>query len=109
MSINYKAVAMFGFKFKKAREYYDFLDKNTNIKELAGVNDIDEIDDIKEFVKENISPLTITPISMFETQEVIVGFHVQIGEAMDKYQEMWDKLFPNVVDKPCTFLEVVTS
>ena len=49
------------------------------------------------------------PISMFETQEVIVGFHVQIGEAMDKYQEMWDKLFPNVVDKPCTFLEVVTS
>jgi hypothetical protein len=109
MSVNYKAIAMFGIRFQKGKQYYEFLDKNTKIKELAGVSDIDNIEDIKEFVKDNFSPLTITPVSMFETQEAILGFHVKIGETMNKYQEMWDNLFPNSFEKPSTFLEVITN
>lgn len=101
MGISYLPVAKFGLRFKKNRELLDFLVAHSS-------PDFEDADDIREKVSEMYEHLMITPLDMFSTQETILGYNMALGETVDKYQEMWNKDFPNCSLSPTPILAVRT-
>ena len=102
MSYSYHPVAMFGIKFQKYKEARDFLESHTHLKNL------DEVEDLNLFVEEYLSPIHFTRLDMFNTQEIILGYNMQLGDTIDKYKQLWDKQFPcsNLNPEPVLIVRV---
>lgn len=101
MSTSYHPIAMFGIKFQKSKDYYQFLSQNTQLAQLCNVSDLDDLDDhICYAVEEHLSPLKLERLNMFSTQDAILGFPMTLGETLDKYQVLWNQYFSHSDIKP---------
>ena len=100
MSYSYHPVAMFGIKFAKNKDARVFVTEHSNIV-------VDEDESLKEQVNEFFSNgLKMVELNMFSTQDSIVGFHMALGETVDKYLALWNSTFPESTLIPTTILEI---
>ena len=101
MSTSYHPIAMFGIKFQKSKDYYHFLSQNTQLAQLCNVSNLDDLDDhISYAVEEHLSPLKLERLDMCYTQDAILGFPMNLGETLDKYQVLWNQYFSHSDIKP---------
>lgn len=93
MSIEYRAVAMYGVYFSEVSDAIKFLNVyHPTLKYL---------DDMPTKACAEI-------LDAFSGDGVIIGYHILLGETLEKYEILWNKEFPNSQYKPTTHLEVVT-
>lgn len=92
MSISSKAIAMYGVYFSNLEEVLSFCQKF-----------YPEIEDVEDLP----ASAEVEMLDYFSGTGVIVGYHVKIGETLEKYEMKWNKDFPNSEEKPNTHLEVV--
>lgn len=92
MSISSKAIAMYGVYFSNIEEVLNFCQKF--------YPEMKEVEDLPASAE-------IEMLNCFSGRGVIVGYHVKIGETLEKYEMKWNKDFPNSEEKPNTHLEVV--
>ena len=92
MSASSKAIAMYGVYFSNLEEVLNFCQKF--------YSEMKEVEDLPASAKVEL-------LNYFSGRGVIVGYHVKIGETLEKYEIKWNKEFPNSEEKPNTHLEVV--
>ena len=46
-------------------------------------------------------------LNYFSGRGIIIGYHVKIGETLEKYETKWATDFPNSEVTPKTYLEVI--
>lgn len=93
MSVEYRAVAMYGIYFSEVSQAEKFVQQyHPTLKYL---------DDLPTKAVAEI-------LNAFTGEGVLIGYHVKIGELLEKYEALFNKEFPNSQFKPTTHLEVVT-
>ena len=92
MSTSSKAIAMYGVYFSNLEEVLNFCQKF--------YPEMKEVEDLPASAEVEL-------LNYFSGRGVIVGYHVKIGETLEKYEMKWNKDFPNSEEKPNTHLEVV--
>lgn len=92
MSNSVKAIAMYGVYFSYEDEAIEFSKKfYPEIKSLEDLNVIAEFE----------------MLDYFSGRGMIIGYHVKIGETLEKYEAKWNQDFPNSETRPETHLKVV--
>ena len=92
MGVSAKAIAMYGAYFPTVSEAVEFSKKF--------YLEMKEIEDLPASAEFEI-------LNYFSGRGIIIGYHVSIGETLEKYQDKWDKDFPNSDIRPKAHLEVV--
>lgn len=92
MSSSAKAIAMYGMYFSTLEQAVEFSKKF--------YPEMKEIEDLPALAEFEI-------LNYFSGRGIIIGYHVKIGETLEKYEEKWEKDFPESEIRPETHLEVV--
>lgn len=93
MSVETRAIAMYGVYFSEVSDAEKFVQQyHPNLKYL---------DDLPTKAVAEI-------LDAFSGEGVLIGYHVKIGETLEKYETLWNKEFPESQFTPTTHLEVVT-
>lgn len=90
MGVDARAIAMFGVYFNSKKDVDAFLEKY----------EIEEVEDMNSSVE-------LECLNCYSGDPFILGYHVDIGETLDKYKAQWEKDFPNSGKTPRSYLEVV--
>jgi hypothetical protein len=106
MSYSYYPVAMFGIQFNKHKEYCEFLDKYSQLAHTQQVDSTSDIEEIYSIIETEMHPLNLERLNMFTKQDAILGFPMQLGETVDKYQALWNTFFPNSPLQPGPILSI---
>lgn len=93
MSVEYRAIAMYGIYFSEVSDAEKFV--QVYYPELKYLDDIP-------------TKAEATILDAFSGEGVIIGYHILLGETLEKYEVFWNKEFPNSQYQPTTHLEVVT-
>lgn len=92
MSSSAKAIAMYGVYFSTVEQAVEFSKKF--------YPEMKEIEDLPASAEIEI-------LNYFSGRGIIIGYHVKIGETLEKYQAKWEEDFPSSDISPTTHLEVV--
>ena len=92
MSSSAKAIAMYGVYFSTVKEALDF--------SKIFYPEMKEIEDLPASAEIEI-------LNYFSGRGIIIGYHVKIGETLEKYETKWATDFPNSEVTPKTYLEVI--
>lgn len=87
MSIDYKAIAMYGKYFRSKNDLTEFIE---NVYPSAEV-DYDTIYEVPE-----LEDIEIECLNSYSGEEFILGYSVSIGESLDEYRLKWNIAFPGV-------------
>lgn len=91
MSYEVKPLAMYGLQFKTQEQVHSFFKQN-GFEEVYDVHDKD---------------LEQECLNAWMGEGYVVGFKMSLGETFDKYQQKWQKIFPQSKLIPQGILEVV--
>lgn len=92
MSSSSKAIAMYGVYFSTVEQAVEFSKKF--YPEMKEINDLP-------------ASAEIEILNYFSGRGIIIGYHIKIGETLEKYEIKWKNDFPDSEIRPETHLEVV--
>lgn len=92
MSSSAKAIAMYGVYFSTVEQAVEF--------SKQFYPEMKEIEDLPASAEFEI-------LNYFSGRGIIIGYHVKIGETLEKYEAKWEKDFPKSEVRPQAHLEVI--
>lgn len=93
MSVENRAVAMYGIYFSTTSEAEKF---------------VQQYHPTLKYLEDMPTKAVAEILNAFSGEGVLIGYHVKIGETLEKYEMLWNKEFPDSQFKPETHLEVLT-
>lgn len=109
MSVDYKAVLMYGVRFDSRPQIVDYINENLTdtVEQTQAVKD--EIDDSVSDGNEvelDGEELLVECLNCYTGNEWVLGWNIDVGADLPALREKWNRLFPNCPKQPDVILDV---